>query len=95
MVLRKPRYTKQDLAAGTKHEMEHTKDRKVARKIAEQHLKQHPTYYRVLPAAVALMALQENKPPGKPRKKPRAPSGIMPQPGMGLLHWVPKVQYPK
>lgn len=59
------------LAVGTKTEMEHTKDRKVARQIATQHLIEHPTYYRVLPAAEQTMGMLENKRP--PVKKRRAP----------------------
>lgn len=93
MVLRKPRYTKQDLIAGTKHEMEHTKDRRVARKIATDHLKEHPTYYRVLPAAESLMSLQENKPPGKPRKK-KHPVRQQASDPMAMMRFVPKIRYP-
>ena len=59
------------LAVGTKTEMEHTKDRKVAKQIATQHLIEHPTYYRVLPAAESAMTAMEQKHP--PVKRRRAP----------------------
>jgi hypothetical protein len=36
---------KADVARGTKHEMEHTKSKKLAKKIAMDHLKEHPLYY--------------------------------------------------
>jgi hypothetical protein len=96
--LRKPKYTPQDVAAGTKHEMEHTRGvpksrkRSVAKKIATDHLKEHPTYYRVLPMAENLMSLQENKPPGKPKKKrkPAQQSSVLTS-----MHWVPKIQTPR
>lgn len=70
-----PRY----LAIGTKIEMEHTKDRSTARKIATDHLLEHKTYYQVLPAAEQFMGILENKkPPAK--KKRRVPAGPqMPQ----------------
>jgi len=70
-----PKYTRRDIAAGTKHEMEHTKDRKQARVTAIQHLNQHPTYYKVLPMAEQFMAIQENKALPKPkRRKQQAPA---------------------
>lgn len=57
------------LAVGIKTEMEHTKDRKVAKQIATHHLIEHPTYYRVLPAAEQTMSMLENKrPPVKKRR---------------------------
>lgn len=70
-----PRY----LAIGTRIEMEHTKDRTVARKIATDHLREHPTYYRVLPAAEQFMGILENKkPPARHRRRsPQRPG--MPQ----------------
>lgn len=36
---------KRELKVGTKMEMEHTKVKKKARKIAETHLKEFPNYY--------------------------------------------------
>lgn len=33
---------------GTKHEMEHTSSQKVAKKIAMDHLQEHPKYYTYL-----------------------------------------------
>ena len=96
-VKRKPKYTPQDVAAGTKHEMEHTRGvpktqkRRLAKKIAIDHLKEHPTYYRILPAAEATMSAMENRPAGKPRKK-RKP---LRQPGpMAMMSWQPKIRYP-
>jgi len=68
--VKKPKYSNQDVAIGTKHEMEHTNDRRVARQIATDHLKEHPTYYRVLPMAEQMMSLQENKNLPKKRKRP-------------------------
>jgi hypothetical protein len=41
-------FNAEQLAIGTKHEMEHTKDPKVARKIAADHLGEDPDYYRKL-----------------------------------------------
>jgi hypothetical protein len=68
---RKPRYSNADLAAGTRHEMEHTKDRALAKKTAIDHLKKHPTYYRVLPAAEQMMnALENRKPKVRKRRRP-------------------------
>ena len=72
---KKPAYSPYDLQEGTKHEMEHTKDRAVARKIATDHLKEHPTYYRVLPMAEQMMSLQENKNLPKKRKRPAVRTG--------------------
>lgn len=65
-----------EIAAGTRHEMEHTKDRKVARQIALDHLKEHPLYYRILPMAEQMMSLEEQKRrpvPHKHRRRPPAP----------------------
>lgn len=96
--VRKPKYTPQDVAAGTKHEMEHTKGmpkskkRAFARKTAIDHLKSHPSYYRVLPAAESVMSALENRPPGKPRKK-RKPAQ---QPGpMAMMSWTPRIETPR
>ncbi len=60
-----------DLAFGTKIEMEHTKDKAIARKIATDHLKEHFTYYRYLPIAEQIMTVQEHKrmPVAKKRKR--------------------------
>ena len=76
------RYTSRDIAAGTRHEREHTKDPRVAKKIALDHLREHPTYYRVLPLAEQMMNLQENKklPAPKHRRRPAPQS----PPWMGL-----------
>ena len=97
--LRKPKYTPQDVAAGTKHEMEHTRGvpisrkRAVAKKIAIDHLKEHPKYYQVLPMAEQMMTLQEGKSTIKKPKKKRKPTQ---QPGaMQMMSWTPKIQTPR
>jgi hypothetical protein len=41
----KPKITKAAIKSGTKHELEHTKSKKVAKKIAMDHLKKHGLYY--------------------------------------------------
>jgi hypothetical protein len=46
---------------GTKHEMEHTKNPRVAKRIALDHLKEHPTYYTYLKKAERQMSLAEKK----------------------------------
>jgi hypothetical protein len=96
--LRKPKYTPQDVAAGTKHEMEHTKGmpkskkRAFAKKICLSHLEEHPTYYRILPAAEATMSAIENRPAGKPKKKrkPAQQSSVT-----SSMHWTPKIAMPR
>jgi hypothetical protein len=50
-----------DLAFGTKIEMEHTKDKAIARKIAIDHLKEHFTYYRYLPIAEQIMPVAKKR----------------------------------
>ena len=78
------KYTRADIIAGTKHEMEHTKDRREAKRIAVQHLNEHYTYYRVLPMAEQVMNIRENQPAIKIKKKRRArPAGI-PLPNFGF-----------
>jgi hypothetical protein len=69
-----PKYSKADIAAGTKHEMEHTKDRTVAKRIAVAHLNEHWSYYRVLPIAESMMNVQENKALPKPKRRRKAPA---------------------
>ena len=39
------KYNKKELAIGMKIELEHTKSKKVAMKIAKDHLKEFPNYY--------------------------------------------------
>ena len=39
------------LAEGTQHELEHTDNERIARKIASDHLKEHPDYYKRLKEA--------------------------------------------
>ena len=76
------KYTLADVRFGTKVEMEHTRNRRDARRISVQHLNEHPTYYRVLPAAEQLMGILENKKVPGPRKRrpgrsaPRMPPGF-------------------
>jgi hypothetical protein len=42
---KKIKYTKAQLEKGAKHELEHTKILSKARKIAKDHLEEHPDYY--------------------------------------------------
>jgi len=39
------KFNKKELKIGIKVEMEHTKSKKVAEKIAKDHLKEYPNYY--------------------------------------------------
>ena len=82
---KKYKFTEADLRAGTKHELEHTKDRKIARKTALDHLRVHPYYYRVLPMAEQVMVVMENKPPKMKKKRRRAPPRNDPM--TGLPRW--------
>ena len=69
-----PRYrvSRKDLQKGTKHEMEHTKSERTARRIARQHLQHHPTYYQVLPIAEKIMQNRERKiHPIRRKQRPR------------------------
>lgn len=83
------KYSKRDVAYGTKVEMEHTKDRKTARGIAIQHLNEHVTYYRVLPAAESVMTMMEHKHPPAPKRRKRQARPA------NLNTWVPKIQIPR
>lgn len=38
----------EQLENGIKHEMEHTKDRKIAKEIAKDHLSEDPNYYKII-----------------------------------------------
>jgi hypothetical protein len=87
VVIRGKRYkfTQNDIRAGTQHEMEHTKSRKEARQIAMDHLREHPTYYKVLPIAEAYMTAQERKsavPPKKRRRRAPPAPGLIPDLGL-------------
>ena len=42
------KYNKTQLRIGTRIEMEHTKSKKVAEKIAKDHLREYPDYYTAL-----------------------------------------------
>ena len=44
----KLKFNKTQLEMGTKIEMEHTNDPKIARKLATHHLEEHPKYYTFL-----------------------------------------------
>jgi hypothetical protein len=41
-------FNKKDLEDGIKHEMEHTKDRSIAKEIAKDHLSEDPNYYKII-----------------------------------------------
>jgi hypothetical protein len=59
-----------ELERGAKHELEHTDSIRTARRIARDHLREHPNYYKVLPVAEKMMARTERM--IKPmKKKPR------------------------
>lgn len=45
------KFNKTQLRVGTKHEMEHTYSRKVAKQIAKAHLVENPKYYTKLKKA--------------------------------------------
>jgi hypothetical protein len=51
--------SRKSVAIGAKHELEHTDSIRIARRIARDHLKTHPTYYDVLPYAEKMMAARE------------------------------------
>jgi len=52
----------EQLKIGTKLEMEHTKSKKVARRIAEDHLREYSNYYEELPKFEArLKRMKVNK----------------------------------
>ena len=71
MVKRTYRIDRRDLEVGARHELEHTKNITTARRIARDHLKEHPTYYQVLPMAEHMM---EQKEKGiRPIRKRRRP----------------------
>ena len=56
-----PSISKVQIRMGTQHELEHTSSRKVARRIAMDHLKEHPQYYTFLNKAERQMSLAEKK----------------------------------
>lgn len=81
---RQYRVDSKQLAIGTKHEMEHTTSERTARRIARDHLREHPTYYKVLPIAEKAMTRSEAKIKPLPRKK-REPDGILFDPELRRL----------
>ena len=58
---KEPQYDPEQLKMGTKHEMEHTDDPKVAAKTAKDHLRKHPKYYTYLEAMERQMEKDEKK----------------------------------
>lgn len=72
---RQYRVDRKQLEIGAKHEMEHTDSPRTARRIARDHLREHPTYYKVLPVAEKMMSSQEKniKPMKKRRREPDGP----------------------
>ena len=52
---------KKQLEMGVKIEMEHTKSRKVAAKIAVDHLREYPTYYTELKKMEARLKKKQKK----------------------------------
>lgn len=68
---RKPSdFDKKQLAAGTKHELEHTDDRTLAQEIAMDHLAEDSDYYVKLRAVEKALPRQEPEDKAKPAKKP-------------------------
>ena len=66
---RRYRVDRRDVEIGAKHEMEHTRSKAMARKIARDHLREHPTYYDVLPVAEREMVAREVNMKALPKKK--------------------------
>ena len=68
-----------DLRKGAKHELEHTNSIMTARRIARDHLREHPAYYQVLPLAEQMMKRKEQhiKPIRRSRPMPRPQSAFM------------------
>ena len=75
-----------DLKIGAKHELEHTTSERTARRIARDHLREHPTYYQVLPVAEKIMQTRERK--IKPIRKKKV------QP-MNMMYWTPSINIPR
>jgi hypothetical protein len=76
---------KSAIEKGTKHELEHTKSKKEAKKIAMDHFKEHgPRYYTVLEKAV------NNKLPqyGCGGKLKMEEGGLLPMPEYGFGSWI-------
>jgi hypothetical protein len=71
---RRYRVNSKQLEIGTKHEMEHTDNPARARRIARDHLQEHPEYYKVLPIAEKMMTAREKNIRPIKRKK-REPDG--------------------
>ena len=68
-----------DLKIGAKHKMEHTTSIRTARRISRDHLREHPTYYQVLPLAEQMMKRKEQhiKPIRRTRPMPKPQSAFM------------------
>ena len=60
-------YNKRELQIGSKIELEHTNSKKVARKIAKDHLKEYPNYYTkgLIPMERKLKRIKHKKCKGK------------------------------
>lgn len=61
--MERTKYNKVELRIGTSIEMEHTKSKKVAERIAKDHLREHPKYYTlgILPMEKRLKKLALKK----------------------------------
>ena len=64
-----PDYTQEQLRIGTKVELEHTKDPKIAEGIAIDHLKEHPDYYKELAKMEKKLGTTDNKKEPKEKKE--------------------------
>ena len=45
----------EQLEIGIQHELEHTKDRKIAKEIAKDHLTEDPNYYKILQKLISFL----------------------------------------
>jgi hypothetical protein len=69
---------RKEVARGAKVEMrEHHMSERTARRTAAQHLREHPTYYQMMPVAEKIMASRERNihPIRKPRPRPQPVTG--------------------
>lgn len=80
---RQYRVDRKQLDIGTKHEMEHTTSERTARRIARDHLREHPTYYKVLP--IAEKAMTRNEKNIRPIRKKKQADGILFDPQLRRL----------
>ena len=54
-------YNSRQLKIGIKTEMEHTKSKKIAERIAKDHLREYPTYYTELVKMESKLKKRKNK----------------------------------